>query len=114
MPSWSDVETEVPELAALARDFLDAHVHKTLATLRRDGSPRISGTEIDFADGELWLGSMWRAVKAIDLRRDPRLALHHGSAGPPKLAGRAEPAGRRGGEGHAQGRGGWDGGGRSA
>src|SRR5215203_1946017 len=96
MPSWREVEAEVPELAALARRFLDAHVHKTLATLRRDGSPRISGTEVDFADGELWLGSMWQAVKALDLRRDPRFALHSGSADPPdwkgdaKLAGRAE------------------------
>jgi hypothetical protein len=62
MPSWSDVEAEVPELATLARGFLDACIHKTLATLRHDGSPRISGTEIIFGDGELWLGSMWRAV----------------------------------------------------
>lgn len=53
MPSWSDVEAEVPEIAALTRGFLDAHVHKTLATLRHDGSPRISGTEVAFADGEL-------------------------------------------------------------
>jgi hypothetical protein len=96
MPGWSDVEDEVPELAALARGFLDAYVHKTLATVRHDGSPRISGTEVAFADGELWLGSMWRAVKALDLRRDPRFALHSGSADPPgwtgdaKLSGRAE------------------------
>jgi Pyridoxamine 5'-phosphate oxidase len=90
------LESEVPELAAAARRMLDAHVHKTIATLRRDGSPRISGTEVNFAEGELWLGSMWRSVKALDLRRDPRFALHSGSADPPgwegdaKLAGRAE------------------------
>jgi hypothetical protein len=53
MPSWSEVEAEAPELAALARGFFDAHVHKTLATLRRDGSPRISATKADFAEGEL-------------------------------------------------------------
>src|SRR3990170_2734142 len=82
IPSWSHVEAEAPELAALARAFLDAHVHKTLATLRRDGSPRISGTEVVFADGELWFGSMWKAVKALDLRRDPRFALHSGSEVP--------------------------------
>jgi hypothetical protein len=96
VPSWGQVETEAPELAALARGFLDAYVHKTLATLRRDGSPRISGTEVVFADGELWLGSMWRSLKALDLLRDPRFALHSGSVDPPgwtgdaKLAGRAE------------------------
>src|SRR5215213_1397273 len=94
MPSWSVVEDEAPELAAQARRFLDAYVHKTLATLRRDGSPRISGTEVDFADGELWLESMWRAVKALDVRRDPRFALHSGSADPPDWMGDAKLAGR--------------------
>jgi hypothetical protein len=97
MASWSEIEGEAPELAAQARVFLDAFVHKTLATLRRDGSPRISGSEVIFAEGELWLGSMWRSLKALDLRRDPRFALHSGSPDPEagwhgdaKLAGRAE------------------------
>ena len=94
MPSWRDVEAEVPELAALARRFFDARVHKTLATFRGDGSPRISGTEVDFAEGELWLGSMWRSLKALDLRRDPRFALHSGSADPPDWSGDAKVAGR--------------------
>jgi hypothetical protein len=97
MASWSEIEAEAPELAARARGFLDAFVHKTLATLRRDGSPRISGSEVIFAEGELWLGSMWRSLKALDLRRDPRFALHSGSPDPDagwhgdaKLAGRVE------------------------
>ncbi len=94
MPSWGAMEAEAPELAVLARGFLDAYVHKTLATLRRDGSPRISGTEVVFADGELWLGSMWRSSKALDLRRDPRFALHSGSADPPDWTGDAKLAGR--------------------
>lgn len=89
-PSWGEVEAEVPELAALVRRFLDAHVHKTLATLRRDGSPRVRGTEVDFAEGELWLGSMWHSLKALDMRRDPRFALHSGSADPPEWTGDAK------------------------
>ena len=76
------MEAEAPGLTVLVRGFFDARVHKTLATLWRDGSPRISATEIDFADGELWLGSMWRSLKALDLRRDPRFALHSGSVAP--------------------------------
>ncbi len=32
---WSEVEAEAPELAALARGYLEAHTHLTLATLRR-------------------------------------------------------------------------------
>ena len=60
-----------------------------------DGSPRISGIEITFDDGELCFGSMWRAVKALDLQRDPRFASHSGSDGADfkadaKVAGRAE------------------------
>ena len=94
MAGWSELEAEAPELARRARGMLDAHVHKTLATLRRDGSPRISGTEVIFAEGELWLGSMWRAVKALDLQRDPRFALHSGSVDPPQWAGDAKLAGR--------------------
>jgi hypothetical protein len=93
MPSWNVVENEAPELAAQARRFLDAHAHKILATLRRNGSPRISGTEVTFADGELWLGSMWRSLKALDLLRDPRFALHSGSADPPDWTGDAKLAG---------------------
>jgi hypothetical protein len=74
--------------------MLDAHVHKTIATLRRDGSPRISGTEVIFARGDLWLGSMWHAVKALDLKRDSRFALHSGSDDPPDWKGDAKIAGR--------------------
>ncbi|HKE80752.1 MAG TPA: pyridoxamine 5'-phosphate oxidase family protein [Solirubrobacteraceae bacterium] len=94
MASWSDVEAQAPELATLARGYFDAFTHKTLATLRRDGSPRISGTETEFTDGELWIGSMWRAVKALDLQRDPRFALHSGSPDPSGWSGDAKVAGR--------------------
>jgi hypothetical protein len=95
MASWSEVEAEAPELAALARRFLDLNKHKVLATLRRDGSTRVSGTEVQFADGELWLGSMPHALKARDLQRDPRFALHGAPAedgweGDAKLAGVVE------------------------
>ena len=96
MPSWAEVEAEAPELAASARGFMDALPHKTLATLRRDGSPRISGIEARFSHGELWLGSMWRSVKALDLLRDGRFALHCGTGeatgwrGDAKVAGRVE------------------------
>jgi Pyridoxamine 5'-phosphate oxidase len=94
VPSWREVEGQAPELSALARTFFDAFTHKTLATLRRDGSPRISGTELELSDGEAWLGSMWRAVKALDLQRDPRFALHSGSADPDDWRGDAKIAGR--------------------
>jgi len=95
MASWREVEAEVPELAARARRHFDSNKHKTIATLRRDNSPRISGIELIFAEDELWIGSMPQAVKALDLQRDPRFALHSASdaddfQGDAKLAGTAE------------------------
>jgi pyridoxamine 5'-phosphate oxidase-like protein len=66
--------------------------HLTMATLRRDGSPRISGTEVEFSDGQLRIGSMAGAVKALDLRRDSRVAIHGPTADPPAR----RPAGWKG------------------
>jgi hypothetical protein len=93
MPTWTEFEAAAPELAKNVRARLDAHTHKTLATLRRDGSPRISGIETSFADGDLWIGSMWQALKARDLQRDPRFALHSGSMEPAEWEGDAKLAG---------------------
>jgi hypothetical protein len=93
VPGWSEFEGEAPELAARVRERLDAHGHKTIATIRRDGSPRISGTETEFRDGELWIGSMRDALKARDLQRDPRFALHSASEDPDVWTGDAKLAG---------------------
>lgn len=90
MASWNEFAAAAPQLATKMRERFDAHTHKTLATLRRDGAPRISGTETNFEDGELWIGSMWEALKAFDLRRDPRFALHSGSDDPPDWRGDAK------------------------
>ncbi|WP_436793372.1 pyridoxamine 5'-phosphate oxidase family protein [Actinospongicola halichondriae] len=76
MPSWKDIEAAAPELASLVQARFDAHLHKTMATLRKDGSPRISGTEVKFAAGNVWIGSMGGALKAKDLQRDGRCAFH--------------------------------------
>lgn len=76
MVAWREVERDAPEFAARVRTVLDGQKHKAMATLRRDGSPRISGTELTFAAGEVFSGSMPGAVKGLDLRRDPRVAVH--------------------------------------
>lgn len=82
MTSWSDFAAAHPDLAGAAQRILDRHRHKIVATLRADGSPRISGVEAQFAGGELWLGMMPGSRKAHDLLRDPRLALHSASEEP--------------------------------
>jgi len=76
VPPWSAVEEAEPEFAARVRRLFDAGRHKTIATLRADGSPRISGIECEFTAGELRFGSMTAARKGADLERDARFALH--------------------------------------
>jgi len=76
MPTWTEFAAESPALADAVGARLAAHRHHVLATLRADGSPRVSGTEVSTVGGELILGSMTGAVKAADLLRDPRFALH--------------------------------------
>ena len=104
MTSWHDVEQAEPGFAQRVRRLFDAHRHKTIATLRADGSPRISGIEAAFKDGELTFGSMPNARKGADLRRDARFALHSATVDPvegsearwpgeAKISGRAIQAG---------------------
>ena len=80
--AWQEVERAEPEFAQRVRALFDAHRHKTIATVRADGSPRISGIETVFEDGELVFGSMPNARKGADLRRDPRFALHSATVDP--------------------------------
>ncbi|KAA0110147.1 pyridoxamine 5'-phosphate oxidase family protein [Mycolicibacterium sp. P1-5] len=82
MTTWQDIQTAEPEFAKRVQALFDAHKHKTIATLRADGAPRISGIESTFADGELMFGSMSNARKGSDLRRDPRFALHTATVDP--------------------------------
>jgi Pyridoxamine 5'-phosphate oxidase len=95
MAAWNEVAAAAPELAALVRARFEATGLGLLATLRRDGSPRISGIEPLFTDDEVWLGMMPESRKAIDLLRDPRFALHSATVdkqvteGDARLSGRA-------------------------
>jgi hypothetical protein len=84
MSSWAEVAAAEPEFADRVRRLFDARRHKVLATVRRDGSPRMSGIEVEFVDGELLMGMMPGSMKAQDLQRDPRLALHAASEDPPQ------------------------------
>jgi hypothetical protein len=104
VPAWSAIEQAEPEFAGRVRRLFEAGRHKTIATLRADGSPRISGMECELSDGDLRFGSMTGARKGADLKRDPRFALHGPTfhpvegkegewPGEAKVAGRAVPAG---------------------
>ena len=67
---WADFEHAEPEFARRVRTLL---------------TPRISGTLIEFADGELRIESNAGALRARDLRRDPRIAIHGPTNEPPEL-----------------------------
>ena len=98
MATFADVVSQEPEFAARVRAAFDARRHKYLATLRRDGSPRISGIEVEIDVEQVRIGSMLGAVKARDLQRDPRFALHSPTVDPPEdpttWPGEAKLAGR--------------------
>nr|BFE78620.1 hypothetical protein GCM10020093_012210 [Planobispora longispora] len=109
MTAWHEVEQAEPEFARRVRALFDARRHKTIATLRADGAPRISGIEAVFENGELVFGSMPNARKGADLRRDPRFALHSATVDPvegseaqwpgeAKISGRAVAAGSTAGD----------------
>ncbi|NEC91840.1 pyridoxamine 5'-phosphate oxidase family protein [Streptomyces sp. SID12501] len=73
--NWAVFTTTEPDLATTVEERFRAFTHHTLATLRKDGSPRTSGLEVRFLHSELWLAMMPDSLKARDLRRDPRFAL---------------------------------------
>jgi nitroimidazol reductase NimA-like FMN-containing flavoprotein (pyridoxamine 5'-phosphate oxidase superfamily) len=95
MTTWTTFAEAAPETAAVFHRRLEATGLALMATIRRDGSPRISPLEPLVAAGRLWLGSMPGSRKGDDLRRDPRVCLHSATVdkevgdGDAKLWGRA-------------------------
>ena len=88
-------------MAAVLGTLVRAVRDLTLATLRRDGSPRISGTEAHIVDGQIVLGMMPGSMKARDLASAEVMAERYLRAYEAAIEGRApssSPArrGRRG------------------
>jgi hypothetical protein len=80
--SWRELELAAPEVADPGMERLNERRIALLATLRRDGSPRISPVEPFFAEGHLLFGAMAWTLKVRDLDRDPRCTLHSPVTGP--------------------------------
>lgn len=83
MATWREIEEAAPGFARRVRSRFEAGTNKTIATLRADGAPRISGSELEFAGGEVTLGMMSGSRKLADVRRDPRIAIHCPTIEPP-------------------------------
>jgi Pyridoxamine 5'-phosphate oxidase len=96
--NWRDLESAAPEIAHLGRQRLEQARVALLATLCKDGSPRISPVEPYLTQGHLIFGAMSWSLKTRDLLRDPRCVLHSAVTGPDsgegelKLYGRATEA----------------------
>ncbi|WP_069173086.1 pyridoxamine 5'-phosphate oxidase family protein [Streptomyces griseus] len=73
--SWHDFHAAEPVFADTVRKRFQQYKHHVLATVRKDGSPRVTGLEVEFRLDHLWLGMMPNSRKAVDLLRDPRFAL---------------------------------------
>ena len=92
---WGEFAQKEPELARLGQERLDRYGLVMLATLRKNGFPRISPVEPLFFNNQLYLGMTWKSQKALDLIRDPRCSIHnavsdrHASDGEFKIYGRA-------------------------
>lgn len=95
MVTWGEFESTAGPLAAISRERFEGAGLVLVGTLRRRGGPRISPVEPLIVDGRLYLGMMWRSVKALDLQRDPRCVVHSlvtdkdGADGDVKVYGRA-------------------------
>lgn len=93
--TWQEFARQDPDLAALGEERLDRNGLVMIATLRKNGWPRISPVEPLFFNGQLYLGMTWRSLKAVDLLRDSRCTIHnavsdrHASEGEFKVYGRA-------------------------
>lgn len=96
---WSAFRPAAPQLASAIAARFEANVHHVLGTIRPDGTPRLSGTEVSIADGQVSIGMMPGSRKLTDVQRDPRVELHTApieqelAFGDAKLSGRLVEAG---------------------
>ncbi|MBW3562440.1 MAG: pyridoxamine 5-phosphate oxidase [Actinobacteria bacterium] len=90
---WAAFEADAPDLAERVRERFAANLHHIIGTVRADGSPRLSGTEVRIGDGDVTVGMMPGSRKLADVQRDPRVEIHSApleedlASGDAKLAG---------------------------
>ncbi len=76
MATWSELAIQAPEIAAVGQALLDRHGLAYLATIRADGSPRLHPVCPFVIDGRLIVATPRTSLKAGDLLRDSRYAMH--------------------------------------
>src|SRR5512147_1616230 len=73
--SWNILETQAPEMAEFGRIRFQGGV-AYLATLRKDGSPRLHPFTPIIGEGHFFVFMEPTSPKGHDLRRDGRFAIH--------------------------------------
>jgi hypothetical protein len=92
---WQELSESEPRFGEVVHDRLVMPGVLLVATIRRDGSPRLSPVEPLLFERDLWLSMMWQSHKALDLLRDDRTLIHsiitsrEGTEGEVKLRGHA-------------------------
>jgi hypothetical protein len=82
--TWAEFERSEPAFAGRVAAAFGRRKHHVMATVRKGGAPRLSGTEVAISDGAFGFGVMAGAVRLVDLRRDPRVAFHSQGVDPPE------------------------------
>lgn len=97
MATWDTITADAPVLAAQVLARFLGHPHHILGTIEMNGSPRLSGINVLWDEGVVWFGCMPESRKVVDIRRDPRIALHSAplseelEGGDARISGRALP-----------------------
>ena len=92
--SWKLLEAQQPELAAFGAERLNGQI-AYLATIRKDGSPRVHPVTPIIGQGRLFVFMEPTSPKGHDIKRDGRYAIHcpvsdsSGGSGEFIVAGRA-------------------------
>lgn len=76
MVTWGEFERSAPEMAKAGRELLERHHLAYIATVRRDGSPRLHPVSPFIIDGHLLVSTPPASPKAADQLRDPRVVMH--------------------------------------
>lgn len=92
--TWQILQQQAPDLARAIEGRLDANLHHILGTIRADGTPRLSGTEVEVTPTQLRIGMMPDSRKLSDAERDPRFELHTAPLDPNLVDGDAKLRGR--------------------
>jgi len=92
--TWARFQDAEPAFAASVRERFESHRHAVMATLRRDGAPRLSGMEVPIREGHLWLAMEDNSRKTEDLRRDGRFSIHSAPDSEQLILGDARMEGR--------------------